>query len=51
LAAADLMAEGMTPGPALGQVLEAARARWIASDFALDKTALLAEIGNIGHNR
>ena len=49
LVAADLMAVGFTPGPALGRSLEAARQRWLASGFSLDKAALLAEIGNIGH--
>jgi len=50
LAAADLMAAGLRPGPALGRALEAARSRWIASGFALDKAALLAQIEDIGHN-
>jgi poly(A) polymerase len=42
LRARDLLAAGMTPGPALGAALEAARAEWIASDFRLGKDALLA---------
>lgn len=42
LAAADLMAAGMQPGPALGAALARVEAAWIASDFALDKEALLA---------
>ena len=42
LAAADLVAAGMAPGPALGQALARAEAAWIRSDFALDKAALLA---------
>jgi poly(A) polymerase len=50
LSAADLMQAGLKPGPALGQALEAARARWIDSGFALDKAALMAQIGEIGHN-
>jgi len=44
LVAADLMAVGYKPGPALGAALEAARTRWIASDFSLDKAALLAGV-------
>ncbi len=43
LAAADLIAAGMAPGPTLGQALARAEAAWIESDFALDKTALLAQ--------
>ena len=49
LRAADLMAAGVAPGPALGRGLEAARQRWLASGFSLDKAALLAEIEDIGH--
>jgi poly(A) polymerase len=41
LRAGDLVAAGMKPGPAVGAALEAARARWIASDFTLDRAALL----------
>jgi len=49
LRAGDLIAAGMAPGPAIGDALEAARARWIDSDFELDKAALLAQIGELGH--
>lgn len=42
LEARDLVAAGIPPGPALGAALAEARARWIASDFALDKKSLLA---------
>ncbi|MCH8950850.1 MAG: CCA tRNA nucleotidyltransferase [Proteobacteria bacterium] len=42
LLAADLIAAGIRPGPALGVALEAARTRWLDSDFALDKGELLA---------
>ena len=42
LRAADLIKAGMAPGPALGAVLEAARTRWLDSDFSLDRGALLA---------
>ncbi len=41
LAAEDLLAAGMRPGPGLGRALATARAAWRASDFALDKDALL----------
>jgi poly(A) polymerase len=44
LGAADLIAAGMVPGPALGQALARAEAAWIESDFALDKDALLAHV-------
>ena len=43
IAAADLVTAGMAPGPALGQALSRAEASWIASDFALDRDALLAQ--------
>jgi poly(A) polymerase len=43
LAAADLIAAGIPPGPALGRALARAEAAWLASDFALDKDALLAQ--------
>jgi poly(A) polymerase len=49
LAAADLMAAGIAAGPALGRTLDAARERWLASGFSLDKAALLAQIGDLGH--
>jgi poly(A) polymerase len=42
LRARDLLAAGMEPGPALGAALDTAKARWIASDFRLDKPALLS---------
>ncbi len=42
LSAADLIAAGMPPGAALGAALEAARTRWLDSDFSLDRGALLA---------
>jgi len=41
LRAADLIKAGMAPGPALGAALEAARSRWLASDFLLDREKLL----------
>ena len=42
LAAADLIAAGMAPGPALGLALARAEAAWVDSGFALDRAALLA---------
>jgi len=41
LLAADLIAAGLQPGPALGAALEAARTRWLDSDFSLDRVTLL----------
>jgi poly(A) polymerase len=40
----DLVAAGVKPGKALGTQLERLERKWIASGFALDRTALLAEI-------
>ena len=42
--AKDVLAKGIQPGPAVGEVLKAAEERWIASGFMLDKSALLSEI-------
>lgn len=50
LTGADLVAAGLRPGPALGAALEAARRRWIESDFSLDKAALLGEVPDKGHD-
>ena len=41
LSGADLLAAGLSQGPAMGQGLRRAEEAWIASDFTLDKTALL----------
>lgn len=49
LTGADLVAAGMRPGPGVGAALEAARRRWIESDFSLDKQALLGEALGKGH--
>ncbi|MEM7544122.1 MAG: CCA tRNA nucleotidyltransferase [Pseudomonadota bacterium] len=38
----DLMRRGMVPGPPLGAVLRRIEADWLASDFALDRAALLS---------
>ena len=50
LKAEDLMQQGMSPGPDLGAVLRLAEDAWIASDFSLDKAALLQEALNKGQN-
>ncbi|MEM9999408.1 MAG: CCA tRNA nucleotidyltransferase [Pseudomonadota bacterium] len=40
----DLIALGIAPGEALGKVLKRAEEAWIASDFTLDRDALLAQV-------
>jgi poly(A) polymerase len=40
LKAADFIARGLVPGPALGAALRAAEAAWIAADFPMDAAAL-----------
>jgi poly(A) polymerase len=42
LKAADFIARGVAPGPALGAVLRAAEAAWIAADFPDDAAAIEA---------
>ena len=42
LKAQDLIDRGIAAGPALGRALAAAEERWIESDFAMDRAALLA---------
>ena len=44
LQAQDLKQIGVSPGPALGKLLRDAEQRWIKSGFALDKSALIAQI-------
>jgi poly(A) polymerase len=46
LRAADLVAAGMPPGPALGKALEAARRRWLDSDFSQGRAKLLDDALN-----
>lgn len=41
---ADLIAKGMKPGPALGAELDRLETKWIASNFRLDRTQLLADV-------
>ena len=40
----DLVGQGMTPGPAMGETLRALEDWWIAGDFAADKAELLEEL-------
>ncbi len=40
----DLLAAGVEPGPAVGQAMRTLEAAWIASDFTLDRAALLARL-------
>lgn len=42
VAGRDLVAQGMAPGPGLGRRLRALEDAWIASDFKMDRAALLA---------
>jgi tRNA nucleotidyltransferase/poly(A) polymerase len=42
LKAADFIALGIAEGPMLGQVLASAEDAWLAADFPLDQTALIA---------
>lgn len=51
LEAADLIARGHAPGPALGETLKAAEARWIDSGFRLDKATLLAQVRTYTNGR
>lgn len=48
LTAADLLADGWRPGPALGTALAVARERWRSSDFSLDRDGLLREVSQKG---
>ncbi len=44
LKGADLVGQGMTPGPAMGETLRALEDWWIAGDFAADKAELVEEL-------
>lgn len=44
LEARDLMASGMAPGPELGRALARAEKAWLASDFTMEKEALLGQV-------
>jgi poly(A) polymerase len=47
LRAADFMARGVLPGPALGEALRAAEEAWIAADFPMDSVSLAAIVTQI----
>ncbi|HZD26829.1 MAG TPA: CCA tRNA nucleotidyltransferase [Alphaproteobacteria bacterium] len=40
----DVLALGLQPGPAVGRLLRAVEADWIAGDFTADRTTLLEEL-------
>lgn len=42
----DLEAAGMAPGPAMGEAMRVLEDAWVASDFSLDKAALLKLLKN-----
>ena len=44
LNAGDLIGAGVEPGPEIGEKLETAEKLWVASDFTLDKSTLLAHV-------
>jgi poly(A) polymerase len=44
LTGTDLIQKGMRPGPHLGAELERLERKWIASDFRLDRSALLDDV-------
>ena len=44
LTGADLMAEGIQPGPEMGSLLAQAENRWVKADFAPDRAACLASL-------
>lgn len=48
LAAADLIAAGVAPGPSLGRALSKAREAWVDSGFSLDRASLLREADESG---
>lgn len=49
LSGADLIAEGVQPGPALGALLRELEARWLASGFTMEKAHLLALARSLAH--
>jgi poly(A) polymerase len=44
LSGRDVLAAGLSPGPRIGILLDTLEREWIASDFVLDRTALLARL-------
>jgi poly(A) polymerase len=47
LSGRDVLAAGLSPGPQIGILLDTLEREWIASDFALDRTALLAQLSRM----
>ena len=47
LKAADLLARGLPPGPAVGDLLARVKAWWIAGNFTADRAECLAELGRL----
>ncbi|MGF1456380.1 MAG: CCA tRNA nucleotidyltransferase [Alphaproteobacteria bacterium] len=47
LTGADAIAAGLTPGPAMGTVLAALEAEWIAADFKPDREALKRRLASL----
>ena len=47
----DLLSRGMSPGPELGQRLGSLEEEWIASDFALSQSQLLASLKPVNAER
>ena len=47
LSGADLLAEGIAPGPEMGRLLGEVERRWLAVDFALDHDGCLAELRKV----
>jgi tRNA nucleotidyltransferase/poly(A) polymerase len=43
----DLKRFGLVPGPEMGRTLDRLEEAWIASDFTLDRAALLAKIEDV----
>ena len=48
---ADVVARGVEAGPEVGRLLKAVENRWIASDFELDRTALLEQLDSLVDER
>ena len=46
----DIMALGKVQGPEIGEMLRRLEAEWVASDFALDRVALLARVKQLLQN-
>jgi poly(A) polymerase len=46
----DIMALGKVQGPEIGEMLRRLEAEWVASDFTLDRVALLARVKQLLQN-